>query len=277
MTSTSCQGNRTPKCQAPQAQPGSESGVCMRVLTFIAATAAVMSSPAVAGEYSVSNQWPTGIHDHTTQMRREDEPLCNAVANAIGTLGDIREPIACRQSIPSAKGISEVKWQAIEVADPLSLVKKMYRIIMSEYRQEVDRLDDAKWETDTRQRLANGELKIEVAMVAGFLPSGSARLVRFTHLSCGPKSPIFPTAHGSDLFVAEGENFERLRHLRGLGSIESGFSFHGRAFLYGHSKRDFDDTFQNKLPQSQPVLYVYKMYDDTYWVSVCRLLFWSDR
>jgi hypothetical protein len=249
----------------------------MRVVTFVVVTAAVMSSPAVAGEYRVSNQWPTGIHDNTTQMRREDEPLCSAVANAIGTLGDLREPIACRQSIPSAEGIAEVKWEAIEVADPLSLVKNMYRLIMGEYRRDVDWLDDAKWETDARQRLANGKLKTEVAVVNGLLLSGAARLVRFTHLRCDPKDPIFPLDHGSDLFVAEGESFEHLRHLRGLGHIESGFSFHGRTFLYGHSKRDFDDTFQNKLPQSQPELFVYKMYDDTHWIPVCRLLFWNDR
>lgn len=237
------------------------------------------SSPS--GKYGFSDAWPTGIHAHMHPMFPEHEPVCRALTRA-ANLNALPKPLrVCREPPLNAEGIAEVSWQPLNAADPIEVIKELYRAEARRYRHDPSDIDRPEWAAawKWRERLATGDVRVETATIANFRTSEPVtHLLRLTNNDCG-SADFSKWRDGSKMAVVEGDGFTRLLPVFGLGRFDSAFGFADRGYLLGVSHRDFDDSSRRRLREPQQEIFVYRSFEGpgatqpASVVAICRLLY----
>jgi uncharacterized protein YecT (DUF1311 family) len=228
-----------------------------------------------ATDYSVSDQWPTGIHESTMSMLPQDGPICRALADAANQ-STLPKPLTPYHEPPlEGAGIVEASWQPVTDADPIEIIKQLYREEGAQWGREL-RLEPG-WREEWEKKLATGKARLEWTTLVGFRDDAPA--TRVVRLMDDPAGVRRATYLKSTMMATVNGGFASLHFIRGLDSFDSAFTFQGRSYLFGISHRDWDNSFTIKFSKPQRVIWIDRSYEGpgaggpAVVVPICRLLY----
>lgn len=245
----------------------------MRTL-FLLFAGLVLSFTVQAGQYRVSKVWPSGIHESLVSMQDTDKPVCIAFESALLALGNLSGPLACGRPLEQSSGLNRPHWSPLPKDQLFPMVKRLDTLIEKGYGREALFVESANYITETNKRIDNGDLTIETAKVPARSDGSDMLVVRYQRHRCNKNNSIEDWNQVA-FFRADSEDLSKLEHIEGLGFPTDMFVFQNRAYFESESYRDMDDSFKHMIKPSQPLLFIYKMYDDKRFIPVCRLLYWK--
>jgi uncharacterized protein len=244
---------------------------CLRAT--IARRIAQLQQPAT--DYTVSDRWPTGIHESTMGMLPQDDPICRALAD-VANQSTLPKPLMPYHEPPlEGEGIVEASWQPVTEADPIEIIKELYRQQAAQWGREL-RVEPG-WREEWEKKLATGKARLEWTTLVGFRDDALAtRVVRLMDDPAGVKRATYLK---STIMATVNEGFASLHFIRGLDSFDSAFTFQGRSYLFGSSHRNWDNSFTIKFSEPQQEIWIDKSYEGpgaggpAVVVPICRLLY----
>jgi len=242
--------------------------VAMRLLV---ALLCLFPATGFCGRYVVSESWPTGTGTDISRMAKEDRPLCKAFESALRVRGPLDGPLPCERNVEGSKEVSRPSWTALDRAKIYPLVQRLEALLAKRKDRDAPWVESETFKKNVTKLVEDGEMTIALTTVPA-KPDGTNMLVlRYQRRACKPKNESdYARVH---FFSADSEALENLDLLRGLGHPTSILVYKNRAYFDGHSYRSFDDSFTKRLPKSQPVIYLHRMFDDRAHITVCRLLY----
>src|SRR2546426_2737870 len=231
--------------------------------------------PCEAGQYEGSNVYPTGIHEQLFTMSPEERKLAAAFQRALAHLGDLPDPLVCERPLdPQGTEITRPQWKVLDALVNFEVLKLTVHLRQQQYNRNWAYTPQV--EKNLRDAIANGSLQLSTT-AAPILPNGQvAQLLRVQYSPCTPQE-IRANANVT-FFIVNGGDMTKLQIIKGLGRPTDVFLYRGQAYFDSHSYRDFDNSFQIRLPKPQSEIYVHSMsaHDRDYYVRRARLLYWDE-
>jgi uncharacterized protein YecT (DUF1311 family) len=257
--------NRDVECASSNAKE------CLRA--SIKRRTAQLRQPVIG--YSVSDQWPTGVHASTFGMLPQQGPICRALADAANQ-STLPKPLTPYHEPPlEGEGIVEASWQPVTDADPIEIIEELYRASEAQWSREL-RLEPG-WHEEWEKKLAAGKARLEWTTLVGFRDDAPA--TRVVRLMDDPAGARRATDLKSTMMATVDGDFAGLHFIRGPDPFDSAFTFQGRSYLFGISQRDWDNSFTIKFSEPQQEIRIDKSYEGpgaggpAVVVAICRLLY----
>lgn len=227
-----------------------------------------------AARYSVSDQWPTGIRDALFDMFSEDAPICRALADAANQSAAPMPLTPYHEPPLQDGGLVEASWQPVTDADPVEIIKELYRQEEARWGRELQLRSG--WREEWEKKLATGKARLEWTTLVGFRDDvPSTQVVR---LMDDPDGVERATYLKSTMMAVVNGGFTNLVYIRGPEPLDGAFTFQGRSYLFGMSHRLWDNSFTIRLSEPQQVISVDKSFEGAgggpgVVVAICRLLY----
>jgi hypothetical protein len=253
-------------------------------LKFVVAAVLCLTSGyrCLAGEYRVTDAWPSGHGESFVQMSDDNRPICFAVKNAIGSNGRVDGPLRCgNDDFDTSSMLARPKWVNIDASGLLQTAIKLE--IMSD--ESVGRSSpwphSAVFAAQADAGILAHTLTIAKATVvlSGWTDKGVKRtsaddkltIVRYERWGCSEN--INTSAPRILYFVANNPDLSDLRIIKGLPLPADVFIFNGLAYFTSRSSR-FVDAHWKPLSREHPELSVHMPSSDgQYFAEICNLLY----
>ena len=232
------------------------------------------ASVSLAGQYTVSKGWPTGIHGHVDQMQEEDRPLCVAVEKALGAKGSLDSPLPCDRPLDGATQLKRVSWTFLDKAQLFPLAQRLTVLSEKRWGRDGKQVESEAFRTNVTSLIESGSMSISTAKVPAGSDGSYMVIVRYQRRACDPNNAEHDFGR-VELFVADSETLENLQPLIGLGAPTDMFLYGGRAYFDSHAYRLASDS-GSPLNKSQALIQIHRMFDTRSHVRVCRLLYWDE-
>jgi hypothetical protein len=270
-------------------------------LFVLLVSASLAPSLSEAGQYRISYQWPSGIHENMDWMQPSNEAACRAVEADLMAIGPLAASLSCETPLGNTAGVKPLTWSPVPKEQVFAVAKKLEKLQEEYWGHDSGKIESDEFSRQLASGIASGEVTISFASApvatietvwvengvrsgpkSALDPASSAKIsiLRYQRWGCG--SPAPGTAlHGRVVFF-RGTNGD-IENLKLIGPPDHGtvdaFVVNGWTYTYEISDRDFDNRWQ-RLPKTQPVLFVDRFVvqpdGQTRRSPVCRLLYWQD-
>jgi hypothetical protein len=238
----------------------------------------------LAGEYRVTDAWPSGWHESFARMQPNNKSICIAVKKATEADGLPRSPVSCQNpAFYRSSALKRPDWSPVDGTRVLSLAKTLERLFADSLHWTTYPSEKPEFLEGMAQRLRAHALTLSTTQVtlaghneyATLTAPGdkSSRILRYERWGCSESPKI--SGPRVLFFIVEGQDFASLKLLDGGGdSPDDLFLFDGRAYFSSLSERTVDSHWRN-LQQPQPELHVLAPYNENNFVQICNLLYWD--
>jgi uncharacterized protein len=233
---------------------------------------AQLQQPATG--YSVSDRWPTGIHETTFGTLPQDGPICRALADAVNQ-STLPKPLTPYHEPPlDGTGVIEASWKPLTNANPIEIIGELYRQEEAQWGRKLNH--QPSWSEEWEKKLATGEARLEWTTLEGFRDDAPAtRVVRLMDDPAGARRAVDLK---STMMATVDRGFTSLHFIQGSDPFDSAFTFKGRSYLFGISHRDWDNSFTIAFSEPQQEIRIDKSYEGfgaggPAAVTICRLLY----
>ena len=232
-------------------------------------------APAGAGQYRLSNGWPSGIGAQFIAMSQRDVPLCKAVTRALVTRGDLSTPFMCETPLAerSAGELARLAWSPLPKHRLAEIAGRLEVLSRHAYGRSAPVGESGALANGINRGIEAGELTISIAKVPNLEHRGEITVLRYQRSRCTNDNWL--DAGRIEFFRSDTADLSRLEKIRGLGVPSDAFVFRGELNFYAATVRQFEDSSQHKLAKPQAAIYIFKMYDKAHYVAACRLLYWE--
>lgn len=223
---------------------------------------------AFAGEYKLSNGWPTGIHAHIYSLPEEQKADCRKIGQALN-LKSFNKPVMCRVTRnSSSEQIRTVEWAPLSEDDVLSFAKLNYEFSRKNSGNEFSWT--AEREKFHKDKLAAGNLLAFSADIPLFDKSRDVKVVKVTSGTCNDDTEKY---YESYLYLEEDQQYAQIREVFYANEI---FFLNDQAYMISHTTRHKDDSFQYRLDPPQKIIFISKpARQSSYSRKYCRFIFWD--
>ena len=232
-------------------------------------------APAVAGQYRLSNGWPSGIGAQFMSMSQSDVPLCEAVEHALLARGDLPTPFMCETPLVES-GTSELArpaWFPLSEHRLAETAERLEALSRQAYGRRAPADESGALAKGIERRIEAGEVTINIAKVPNLEHRGEITVLRYQRGRCTKDNWL--DAGRIEFFRSDTADLSQLEKIRGPSAPSDAFVFRGELYFYAATIRQFDDSSRHKLAKPQSAIYISKMYDETHYVAACRLLYWE--
>jgi hypothetical protein len=239
----------------------------------------------LAGEYKVTDAWPSGHGESFVQMLDDNRPICFSVKNAIGANGTVDSPLRCGNSdFDTSSTLERPKWVNIDASGLLQTAIKLETMSVESVGGSSPWPHSAAFAAQANAGILAHTLTIAKATVvlSGWTTKGVKRtsdddkstIVRYERWGCGEN--INTSGPRILYFVANNPDLSDLRIMKGLPLPADVFIFNGLAYFTSRSTR-FVDAHWKPLSREQPELNVHIVSSGEYFAQICNLLYWDTK
>lgn len=228
----------------------------------------LLHDAAFAGEYKLSNGWPTGIHAHIYSLPEEQKADCRKIGQALN-LKSFNKPAMCRVARnSSSEQIRTIEWTPLSENDVLSFAKLNYELSRKNSGNEYSWT--AEREKFHKDKLAAGKLLAFSADIPLFEKSRDIKVVKVTSGICNDDTENY---YESYLYSHDGDHFKLISRTFNANEI---FILNNETYIVSHTERKHDDSFEYTLNPPQKIIFINKpALHSGHSRKYCRFIFWD--
>jgi len=219
---------------------------------------------AIAGDYELLEDYPTGVHDTKFQVFPENLQVCKAYENNLNSFPEMHSVMVCERPInPKLKDFKKPDWQTLDVLENKDFIKKIEKQL-SYYRANPNNFNEKQWDETFNARVEEKGIKLRYAKLE--IDSDKYKHVKSEYLplyileyefrgKCDPSDDRWLKNSGGIEYFITNKEMKEIMPLIGIGSLRGVFIYKGEIYFDSHSYE-----WSSKLKKSQSEIWLYKMY-----------------
>ena len=239
-------------------------GHSLRVYANVLLALLLGSGSALAGEYYLLPQWPSGIRDRMFEMNPDDEPVCRQILSNLNRPGKLPRRYSWQHPPQWKPPIKPVAWTPLPEADVLEVLKAIDR---SECQEGRCSRDPSFWDSEEGRKrfsaiVSQNKTEISKARIIWSKEVGPVEVIR-VHDNQSEDRPTAGQEHAlfnSRFYSVVAEFPLKVMRFNDLTRSADILEIGEKMYFYGFSDREFDNAWQ-KLPAPQSLITVGRVYD----------------